>query len=244
MPELPTTIVLLMIIVFFAAFEQTISGFGFSLIVMPLATLLLGLKIAAPLIALAGLTLYTVNLIRYHQSINAGEAIRLAAAAALGVPVGIWGLVNLEEYLIKFVLGFILLGYAFYSLLPIAVPSTLSRRWVYLAGFVTGCLGGAYNTPGPSLIIYGSLRHWQRDKFRAVLQALFFLTGFLAVFSHFLTQHLTTDVLTLFAYAAPALVFGIVAGSLADRHINHKAFRVIVIAMIFILGLSLILAIR
>jgi len=103
MNESATTLVFLIAVVFGAAFEQTISGFGFSLIVMPLVTLLLGLQTAAPLVALAGLTLYTINLIRFHQAINTDEVLRL------GVPVGIWGLVNLNESIVKIALGSVLI---------------------------------------------------------------------------------------------------------------------------------------
>jgi uncharacterized membrane protein YfcA len=241
--QFASTTLILSIIVFFASFEQTISGFGFALIVMPLATLLLGLRIATPLIALAGLTLYTINLIRYHQSINAKEAIRLGIAAAVGVPMGVWGLVNLDESLVKFVLGFILVAYAALSFFRFSTVSLLSPRWVYLAGFVGGCLGGAYNIPGPPVIVYGSLRQWPRDEFRAVLQSLFFLTGLLAVLSHLIALHITWNIITLYIYAAPALLLGIVIGSLTDRRINKDAFRTIVLAMIFILGLSMILGV-
>ncbi len=247
MTELPITTILLVLIVFLAAFEQTISGFGFSLMVMPVATLLLGLKVAVPLTALAGLTVYTINLIRYHQSINMGEAVPLGFAAAFGVPVGIWGLANLDEHLVKLALGFILIAYAAYSahalyhISPSTVRGALSQQWGYVAGFLTGCLGSAYNTPGPPLVVYGSLRCWPRNEFRAVLQALFFFTGCLAVLAHYVTQNLTTNVVTLYAYALPALVFGNIAGSLSDRYVDHQAFRVIVIAMVFVLGLSLVL---
>ncbi len=156
MIDLATPTAFLSVIVFFAAFEQTISGFGFSLIVMPLATLALGLKTAAPLVALVGLTLYSINLLRYRESINPHEALRLGGAAALGVPIGIWGLVTLDEGLIKFILGLVLVAYALSSLARPATSRVLSQRWVYLAGVATGCLGGAYNTPGPPLIIYGT----------------------------------------------------------------------------------------
>jgi uncharacterized membrane protein YfcA len=241
MNESATTLVFLIAVVFGAAFEQTISGFGFSLIVMPLATLLLCLQTAAPLVALAGLTLYTINLIRFHQAINTDEVLRLGVMAAIGVPVGIWGLVNLNESIVKIALGSVLIVYALYNLARPALSHPLSQHWVYLTGFLTGCFGGAYNTPGPPLLVYGSLRQWHRDEFRAVLQALFFLTGTLTVFSHLVTQHLTANVLTLYGYAAPALLCGIGCGSLLDRRINKEAFRVIVTAMIFVLGWSLVI---
>ena len=244
MPELPSVLILLMTITFFAAFEQTITGFGFSLIVMPLATLLFGLKTAAPLIALTGLTLYTINLIRNWQAINSGEALRLGIAAIFGVPVGVWGLSNLNESMIKLALGIILIGFAIYSALNVRWSMIISSRWAWLVGFLTGCLGGAYNTPGPPLIIYGSLREWQRVEFRGVLQALFLTTGILTTLSHWFARNLTPNVLTLYVYAAPALILGLIAGAFADRFINHRAFRIIVIAMVFVLGVSMVLGIR
>jgi len=244
MTELPSMLFLLMTITFFAAFEQTITGFGFSLIVMPLATWLFGLKTAAPLIALTGLTLYTINLIRNRQAINSGEALRLGIAAIFGVPVGVWGLSNLNESMIKLALGIILIGFAIYSALNVRWSMIISSRWAWLVGFLTGCLGGAYNTPGPPLIIYGSLREWQRVEFRGVLQALFFTTGILTTLSHWFARNLTPNVLTLYVYAAPALILGLIAGAFADRFINHRAFRIIVIAMVFVLGVSMVLGIR
>ncbi len=60
----------IVLIVFVAAVLQSLTGFGFALVVMPLATLVIDLKTAAPLIALAGLTAYTVNLIRFHRAVD------------------------------------------------------------------------------------------------------------------------------------------------------------------------------
>lgn len=237
----PTAWTVLLAIFFFAAFGQAITGFGFALVGMPLTTFVLGAPTAAPLVALAGLTLYTINLVRYHESINWREVVRLGSTAALGVPIGIWGLANLSESIIKIVLGLMLIGYAVYSLARPVTSFLPVPRWGYLFGFATGCLGGAYNIPGPPLIVYGTLRQWQRDEFRAVLQTLFFLTGILTVASHYFTHHLTFDIWTLYVTTAPALLLGILSGALIDRYINRELFRRIVIATIFILGLSTIL---
>ena len=238
---MPLPAQVLIAVFFFAAFGQTISGFGFALIGMPLATMLVGTPTAAPLVAMVGLTLYAINLLRYRASINLQEVWRLGVAATLGVPIGIWGLGNLDESLFRLVLGLVLIGYAIYSLARPKTTFLLLQRWGYLAGFMTGCLGGAYNLPGPPLIVYGTLRQWQRDEFRAVLQALFFLTGVLTVSSHVIAQHVTADILRLYFLSVPALVLGIVIGSLLDRRINHTIFRWIVLGLILILGASLIL---
>jgi uncharacterized membrane protein YfcA len=111
---------------------------------------------------------------------------------------------------------------------------------VYPAGFLAGCFGGAYNTPGPPVIVYGSMRQWPRDEFRAVLQALFFLNGILVVASHALAEHLTKQVLVYYLYAVPALAVGILVGSVVDPRIDQNQFRRIVTAMILVLGLALV----
>jgi uncharacterized membrane protein YfcA len=231
---------LIVAIVLVAAFAQSLTGFGFALIMMPLVTVVLGVRTAAPVVALAALTVYSVNLVRYRRSINVSEVLRLGVASAAGVPVGIWVLANADEKVVMRILGLILVAYASYSLLQPKARRVLSRGWVYPAGFLAGCFGGAYNTPGPPVIVYGSMRQWPRDEFRAVLQALFFLNGILVVASHALAEHLTKQVLVYYLYAVPALAVGILVGSVVDPRIDQNQFRRIVTAMILVLGLALV----
>ena len=231
---------LIALIVLVAAFAQSLTGFGFALIMMPLVTLLLGVRTAAPVVALSALTVYSVNLVRYRRSINVPAVLRLGIASAAGVPVGIWLLSNVNEAVVMRILGLILVAYAGYSLLQPKARQVLPRGWVYPAGFLAGCLGGAYNTPGPPVIVYGSLRQWPRDEFRAVLQALFFLNGILVVSSHIIAEHVTKQVLVYCLYAGPALALGILIGSFVDPKIDQNQFRKIVTVMILVLGIALL----
>lgn len=234
---------LIALIVFAAAFAQSLTGFGFALVVMPLVTIVLGVRTAAPVVALAGVTVYAINLARYRRAINVPEVLRLAVASAVGVPFGIWVLSNASEDLVMRILGLILVAYAAYSLLQPGTQRALSRGWVYPAGFLAGCLGGAYNTPGPPVVVYGSMRKLPRDEFRAVLQTLFFINGVLVVTSHALAQHLTREVLVYYLCAVPALALGILVGSVVDPRVNHDQFRRIVTVMILVLGLTLLLGV-
>jgi len=95
------TYVVLAAVVFLAALQQTITGFGFTLLAMPIFTLLLGLPVAAPMVALQGVTLYVVNLARYHRGVDVREAWRMCLAAAIGVPLGVWALVNVDAHIVK-----------------------------------------------------------------------------------------------------------------------------------------------
>lgn len=235
------TVLWIVAIVFFAAALQSLAGFGFALIVMPLVTLVIDLQIAAPLVALAGLTAYTVNLVRFRGAVNRGEVARLGAASVLGIPVGIWALVRVDELAINRVMGIILIAYAAYTLLCPAPVRRQAQWWAYPAGFLAGCLGGAYNTPGPPVVVYGSLQQWPKDEYRAILQTLFFINGILIVGSHLLARHMIPQVWTLYAWATPALLLGLWAGARLDHRVNQERFRSIVTAMILALGVSLLL---
>ncbi len=234
-------ITLVTFIVFLAALVQTLSGFGFALMVMPLITIIVGLRTAAPLVALAGLTLYGVNLIRYRQAIPVRKVLRLGAASVLGIPFGFWTLANVDESIIKPLLGVVLTAYAAYRLINPSGTRRCSQRWAYPVGFVAGCLGGAYNTSGPPVIVYGSLRQWPKEEFRAVLQAFFFVNGLFTVASHYVTHHLTTMVWTFYGCAVPALLLGVFVGCRIDSRLKRDRFRAIVTAMILALGISLVL---
>jgi len=227
-------------IVLFAAFVQTLSGFGFALMVMPLLTILVGLRRAAPLVALAGLTLYLLNLIRHRRALDPKEVLRLMAASVPGIFVGIWVLSHVQEKLVTAILGGVLILYAVYEL---SKPETLllrSAAWAYPAGFVAGCLGGAYNTPGPPLVAYGSMRGWPKEKFRGILQAVFLMNASLVVTSHYLAHHITGQIVRWYLCSVPAVLVGAFVGSRLDGYLDRKRFRKLVTAMILLLGVSLI----
>jgi len=228
-------------VVFLASLIQSLSGFGFAMIIMRLATIVVGLQTAAPMVALTALTIYSINVVRYRRAIDLGEALRLGIASALGVPVGIWVLTNVNETLVKQAMGVILIAYAAYALARPTTSWMPSRYWVFPAGFLAGCLSGAYNAPGPPLILYGSLRRWPRDEFRAILQAIFFVNGALVVSSHLIAHRVTVEVLTLFFCALPVLILGISVGSRVDRLVAGKRFRIIVISLVGVMGLALAL---
>lgn len=234
------TVAWIVAIVFVAAILQSLTGFGFALVVMPLVTLTIDLETAAPLIALAGLTAYTVNLIRFHRAVDIGEVARLGIASAIGIAAGIWALARVDELAINRAMGVILIAYAAYALLRPAVSRRLPLWWAYPAGFLAGCLGGAYNTPGPPVVVYGALRQWPKDEYRAILQTLFFINGVLIVSLHLLAGHVIPQVWALYAWAAPALLLGLWAGARLDRHVDQERFRSLVTAMILVLGVSML----
>jgi uncharacterized membrane protein YfcA len=72
------------------------------------------------------------------------------------------------------------------------------------------------------------------------MQSLFLVNGVLVVASHIAAGHLTTPVLTYYLYTAPGLAVGILLASRVDSRVDRERFRILVMAMILLLGLSLL----
>ena len=232
---------ILAVIVLLAAALQTVAGFGFALLVMPVLTLLLGIKTAAPLVAVVGFVLYAVNLLRYRRGLVWRETLQLLLPALAGVLVGVLALRTLDENLIKGVLGVVLVAYALFALLKPALPPLHSTVWAYPVGFLAGCLGGAFNTPGPPVIVYGNARAWPRDQFRSTLQVVFLASSATVIAAHMVTGSYTPEVARLVLVALPALAAGILLGAALDRRLNQDRFRVIVLGLILATGVLLLL---
>ncbi len=222
-----------------AAALQSLSGFGFALMVMPLAVMLLGLRTAAPLVALFGFTLYVINISRQIVHVRWKDLFPLALGGVLGVPVGVYTLTVVNETIINVALGAVLAAYAAYNLYRPEWRLALPGWAVYVAGFLGGCLGGAYNTSGPPVILYGRVSGWPREEFRSTLQGFFLLSSAVIIFSHYVAHNLTRTVLVLYGATLPALLAGVVFATRVDRRLDTRAFQTLVNGLLLILGFSL-----
>lgn len=225
-----------------AAFTESLSGFGSALVAMALLPLLINVREAVPLVALVGLVVEVVLLIYYRAAANLQAIRRLVIGAILGIPLGIFFLVRVDEKLVLGALGIVLVSYALYSLLRLRLPKFANPRWAWLFGFGAGILGGAYNTSGPPVVIYGQSQNWSPKEFKGNLQGFFLVNSFVVVVGHALSHNITPAILQTFAFSVPALAVGIVAGLWLDRFIDPLRFRQIVQALLIVLGLRLIFA--
>lgn len=227
---------LITLIVFLAAFTQGAAGFGLALVSMPLLVEILGIRAATPLVALIGIAIETIMLIRYRHAFNLRAISRLSLAAVAAIPLGVFILRRADAQLITTILGAIILGYALFALFSPRLPQLTHRGWAYGFGFVSGLLSGAYNTSGPPVIIYGSCRQWPPAEFKSNLQAYFLLNSVVVMVIHAVSGNFTPLVWRSFGLSVPAILLGLWAGMSLDRWINPQLFRRIVLILLIFLG--------
>ena len=228
------------VIIFVVAVIQSVAGFGTALVGMPLLVTVVGFGIASPLVAMIGLTLEAVILIRYHADVNFTVVWRLILAAVVGVPLGILAIKRLDEQLVLTLLGVIIVAYAIYGLLNLTLPHLEGNGWAYLAGFLSGVLGGAYNTAGPPVAIYGNCRRWPPDVFRGNLQGFFLAVDLVVVANHTAVGNVTRSVLQAYAVSLIPLFAGFLVGTALAKRVAPAVFSRIVLVMLVLVGLRLV----
>jgi hypothetical protein len=232
---------LFILVVFFACFTQSLVGFGTAMVGMPLLVGLVGIRIASPLVAMLGLTVEIILVIRYRNKLDLRVVWRLIAAAVVGIPLGVMMLKRIPETFVLTLLGVVIVAYALYGLSNLKLPRLDGPVWPYLVGFLSGVLGGAYNTSGPPVVIYGNCRRWTPSEFLGNLQSFFLAVDLVVVTTHAASGNLSPAVWQAYALALIPLAVGLVAGSLLAGRINQAVYSKLVLVMLVILGVRLIL---
>jgi uncharacterized membrane protein YfcA len=232
---------LVILIILLAVFTQSLTGFGSGLVAMALLPAVIGIRLATPLVAAVGISLEAMLLLRYHSALNLRAVWRLIPASVIGIPIGIVALRQLNERLVLGILGFVIAAYALYALLGLRLPELKHPAWAVGAGFLAGLLGGAYNTSGPPVILYGDSRRWPPAEFKSNLTGFFLMNSLFTVSGHVIGGNYTADALRLYAWAIPAILLGFFAGISLDRRLNPQIFRKVVLAVLVATGARLML---
>ncbi len=233
-------ITLVYLILFFSSLIRSTFGFGDALVAMPLLALVIGLKAATPLVALVASTIGLSILIRNWRKVRVHSAWRLIASAALGIPLGLLLLKGAYEDVLKVILAAVLIGFGIYSLARPRLITIRGEKPAFVFGFIAGILGGAYNSNGPPVVIYGTLKRWDPETFRATLQGFLFPTSLFILAGHGLAGLWTAPVIRTYLYALPLVFAAVYLGGRINRVFSTERFSRWVYVLLIALGLLLL----
>ena len=242
-PE-PTT-AYVVVVIFVATLIRSTFGFGEALIAVPMLALRLPVKIAAPLAVLVSTVVAGVVVVQDWRHMELRSAIGLILSALPGIPLGVMLLAMGDQHAVKLILGILIIGFSIYSL-----TTRTARRlpedhygWLLGCGFLSGVLGGAYGMNGPPLAIYGALRRWTPQHFRATLQG-YFLPASIVGLIGYAALGLWGGVLTrYFLSSLPAVAAAILMGRVINQRMKGPGFfRFVYVGLIAVGSLLLVQA--
>lgn len=200
-----------------------LTGFGATIISIPLLAHFFPLRFAVPLVLVFDLFAGLLLGLKSRRHLDFKELCRLLPFLLVGMATGVTLLVNASERWLLTILGTFVLCYASWSLLSKAVPAPVSARWAVPAGLIGGAFTALYGTGGPIYMIYLARRLPNQTVIRATIGVLIFGTALirLALFSGngFYTQ---SGLLPLAFALMPCALLGYLAGSYLHLHLPTK----------------------
>jgi uncharacterized membrane protein YfcA len=229
----------------FATLIRSAFGFGEALIAVPLLALLMPVEIAAPTAALVSITVAVVVLLQDWSDVDRPAVVRLIVSTVAGIPLGLVVLTKLPDPLVKGALGSLIVAFAAFSLMRHRQHHLADERRAWLFGFAAGVLGGAYGMNGPPLVVYGVLRGWEPQKFRATLQGYFLPASAAGMVGYSIAGLWTPTVTHFYVMSLPGVAAAIVAGRLLNRRMDApRFFRYIYIGLVIVGGMLVIQGLR
>ncbi len=218
-----------------------LTGFGSTVLAMPLLAQVLPLKFAVPLMMLLDFAAFLLVGARFRRGIRYAEAGWLVPFMLAGMAVGLTLLIQVAEQRLLAGLGVFVLGYAAYGLSRGGAPLRLARGWCAPIGLAGGALSALFGTGGVLFAIYNSGRIHDKAELRATNAAMIMLSSLVRVVLFGATGLLSQDGLIIFALLlVPALLAGFHIGN--RLHAAVPAARVVgaVYALLVVAGVSLL----
>lgn len=215
-----------LVVVFLATFIRSAFGFGEALFAVPLLALFIPLKVAAPLAVLVSITIAAVVVVQDWRKIHLRSTGWLVGATLFGIPVGLLLLTSTHQQAVRIALAIFIMAFAAYSLLGSKPPELKqdNKVWLLGCGFVAGVFGGAYGMNGPPLVIYGAMRRWSAQHFRATLQGYFLPASVIGMAGYWLAGLWVPAVTHYYLLSLPVLLPAIWLGRVVNHRLHGDTF--------------------
>lgn len=213
-------------VVFVATLIRSAFGFGEALLAVPLLALRIPITVAAPLAVLVSITVAAVVVAQDWRHIHFRSAGWLVFSTVFGIPLGLAILTRADARVVKALLAVIIVAFSIYSLAGRRKLElkTDRRTWLLGCGFCGGILGGAYGMNGPPLVVYGAMRGWSAQHFRATLQAYFLPASLISMGGYWLAGLWVRPVTHYYLFSLPLIVVGILVGRAVNRRLAGDVF--------------------
>lgn len=224
-----------------AAFVQSISGFGLALLSVPLMSLFADVRLSVVVVSLIGLVTTSAQAWKEKEHADGPLAIRITIAAIIGMPLGLLAFLFLSETYLKIGLGVVVVFVTFLLMRGFTLGSA-SRAADWWLGGASGALSTSVGTNGPPLVFLFQARQMEQQLFRATISRVFIFSNVVTVSIFAVAGKITQDTIVATVVALPVLTIAIAAGFWARRYVNQQRFRILVLTLLMVSGVSTIVS--
>jgi uncharacterized membrane protein YfcA len=225
-----------------AGFVQGLSGFAFGLTAMSFWVWAIEPRLAAALAVFGALTGQIIAAVTVRRGFSFKLLAPFLAGGLVGVPIGVAILPHLDVPLFKAVLGGLLAIWCPIMLFSRSLPRIRAGGRVAdgAVGVAGGIMGGIGGFTGAIPTLWCTLRGFDKDVQRAVIQNFNLAALTVTMGGYLATGIVTRQMLPMFAIVAPAMLLPTLLGTRLYIGISEARFRQIVLGLLTASGLALL----
>jgi uncharacterized membrane protein YfcA len=237
----PGPLLFALIVIFIAGMTQSLTGFGFGLVAIPLLTIVISPKLAPPIVLVDGLVLNSYILTSAYVAVQPKRIGLLTLAGVLGVPIGTYVLAHFDVGSLRIYIGIATCVAAAFFLSGFRREVKNEQLISAPIGFVSGVMSGSINMAGPPVILFFANQNLPRMVFRANIIAYFVALQVVAIPLLIYYNILTAGAFTSSMVLLPSLIFGGYVGAKFSTRVDDGLVRTLTLVIVSFAGIVSIL---
>ena len=229
------------VIICIAAVLQSISGFGFSLLAMPLLSIFVDIQDAVVIATLCGIFTNAVHLRKDFQLVERSIARRISLSALIGMPLGVVVLSVFSPTHMRTIIGAVIVVLVFLMMRNFILKTENTNVDIVLGAF-SGLLATSVSTNGPPLVFLLQSKQLDPWRLRATLAYVFTISGCASFIVLMIAGKGSIEAFQYAMLSLPAMYLGTVVGRRASLRVTQEAFKRLVYVLLLATAVSTTLA--
>lgn len=225
-----------------AGFVQGLSGFAFGLVATSIWAWWLPPQMVAPLSVFGALVGQLIAVFTVKRGLHWAKLGPMLAGGLAGIPLGLWLLPNLDAPTFQLAVGLLLALWCPAMLFSGRIPhltqgGRLADAASGLAGGLTGAVAGF---AGPIPTLWATLRGWDRDTLRTVVQNFNLAMLIVTLAAYAARGMITPAMVSLLPWVAAAVLVPVLLGARLYAGLSTEAFKRVVLTLLALTGAALL----
>lgn len=229
------------VIICIAAVLQSISGFGFSLLAMPLLSIFVDIQDAVVIATLCGIFTNAVHLRKDFQLVERSIARRISLSALIGMPLGVVVLSVFSATHMRAIIGAVIVVLVFLMMRNFVLKTENTTVDIVLGAF-SGLLATSVSTNGPPLVFLLQSKQLDPWRLRATLAYVFTISGCASFIVLMIAGKGSIEAFQYAMLSLPAMYLGTVVGRKARLRVTQEAFKRLMYVLLLATAVSTTLA--
>jgi uncharacterized membrane protein YfcA len=217
-----------------------LSGFGSTIITVPILAHFLPISYLVPLLALIDCVSATIIGRTSREHLARDELKALMPVTFVGFVVGVTVLVKVPDVYLRVALGVFAVAVGIHGIVNPVVARRVSRWWVIPTGIFGGAMSTTFGTGGPIYATYLTARLSDKSQIRATMSTLIAISAIIRAVAYVVTGLVTTALAVGALLAAPFAWLGLKLGTRIHVGLSQQQMRRVIGALLIFTGSSLL----